>query len=134
MSKYYIALLSFLSNTALSFQDGQCSVPCLQAGPLAPICLLVVGLGLYVFRPIYGEVVTALPVNGGSYNALLNTTSKPMAALAACLSLLSYIATYVDSIRGSSSHVDLNDSSVYVCFMCCNWGKGVLLLEHRTHD
>lgn len=64
-----------------------------QAGFLAPVCLAIVGVTLYAFRAIYGEVVTAIPVNGGSYNALLNTTNKPMAALAACLSMLSYIAT-----------------------------------------
>lgn len=68
-------------------------VPCVQAGPVAPFCLAIVGVILYAFRSIYGEVVTAMPVNGGSYNALLNTTSKPVAALAACLSMLSYIAT-----------------------------------------
>lgn len=28
------------------------------------------------FRHVYAEVVTALPINGGTYNALLNTTSK----------------------------------------------------------
>ena len=29
-----------------------------------------------------------MPQNGGSYNALLNTTTKPIAAVAACLSTL----------------------------------------------
>ena len=66
---------------------------------MGPICLLVVGVILFAFRSIYGEVVTAMPVNGGSYNALLNTTTKPIAALAACLSMLSYIATYAGTHR-----------------------------------
>ena len=39
----------------------------------------------------------ALPLNGGAYNALLNTTSKGTASLAATLTLLSYMATAVIS-------------------------------------
>ena len=52
---------------------------------------------LFFFRKIYVELVTALPLNGGTYTALLNTTPKLLAAIAACLSLLSYIATAVVS-------------------------------------
>ena len=46
------------------------------AGKLAPISLLMVAAVLFLFRKIYAEVVGALPLNGGAYNALLNTTSK----------------------------------------------------------
>ena len=67
------------------------------AGIYAPIALLMVGLVLYLFRKIYAEVGTALPLNGGAYNVLLNTTSKGKASLAACLTLLSYVATAVIS-------------------------------------
>jgi amino acid transporter len=69
----------------------------LQAGKWAPVALLIVGAVLYLFRSVYGEVVGALPLNGGAYNALLNTTSKSVASLAACLTLLSYMATAVIS-------------------------------------
>ncbi|GLE04341.1 hypothetical protein PINS_up013256 [Pythium insidiosum] len=51
-----------------------------KAGKLAPIALAMVAAVLYFFRFIYEEVVTAIPLNGGSYNALLNTTSKRVAA------------------------------------------------------
>lgn len=67
------------------------------AGIYAPIALAMVGLVLYLFRKIYAEVGSALPLNGGAYNVLLNTTSKGKASLAACLTLLSYIATAVIS-------------------------------------
>lgn len=67
------------------------------AGQYAWISLLMVGLVLFLFRKIYGEVVGALPLNGGAYNALLNTTSKSTASLAATLTLLSYMATAVIS-------------------------------------
>jgi amino acid transporter len=67
------------------------------AGPWAPICLLLVAGTLYLFRSIYAEVVGALPLNGGAYNALLNTTSKFRASIAACLTILSYMATAVIS-------------------------------------
>ncbi|UOQ53225.1 APC family permease [Hymenobacter cellulosivorans] len=67
------------------------------AGQYAWIALLIVGAVLFLFRTIYGEVVGALPLNGGAYNVLLNTTSKRNAALAACLTILSYMATAVIS-------------------------------------
>jgi len=60
---------------------------------------------LFLFRKIYGEVVGALPLNGGAYNALLNTTSKLMASLAACLTLLSYMATAVISASEAMHYV-----------------------------
>ncbi|MGI4869579.1 MAG: APC family permease [Janthinobacterium lividum] len=65
------------------------------AGQYAWLALLLVGAVLLLFRKIYGEVVGALPLNGGAYNVLLNTTSKRNAALAACLTILSYMATAV---------------------------------------
>jgi amino acid transporter len=65
------------------------------AGQYAWLALLLVGAILFLFRKIYGEVVGALPLNGGAYNVLLNTTSKRNAALAACLTILSYMATAV---------------------------------------
>ncbi len=69
----------------------------IAAGQYAWVALLIVAVVLYLFRRIYGEVVGALPLNGGAYNALLNTTSKSMASLAATLTMLSYMATAVIS-------------------------------------
>ncbi|WP_228851277.1 APC family permease [Aegicerativicinus sediminis] len=67
------------------------------AGQYAWISLLMVAGVLFLFRKIYGEVVGALPLNGGAYNALLNTTKKSTASLAATLTVLSYMATAVIS-------------------------------------
>jgi amino acid transporter len=67
------------------------------AGQYAWVALFIVSGVLYLFRKIYGEVVGALPLNGGAYNVLLNTTSKSNAAIAACLTILSYMATAVIS-------------------------------------
>lgn len=67
------------------------------AGQYAWIALLIVAAVLFLFRKIYGEVVGALPLNGGAYNVLLNTTSKSNASVAACLTILSYMATAVIS-------------------------------------
>ncbi len=67
------------------------------AGQYAWITLLIVAFVLFLFRRIYGEVVGALPLNGGAYNALLNTTSKNLASFAATLTILSYMATSVIS-------------------------------------
>lgn len=77
----------------------------IYAGRWAPVVLLMVGALLFLFRSIYAEVVGALPLNGGAYNALLNTTSKYRASIAACLTLLSYIATAVISASEAMHYV-----------------------------
>jgi amino acid transporter len=74
-----------------------------QAGAYAPIALALVAAVLYLFRKIYAEVGSALPLNGGTYTVLLNTTNKKLAAGAACLTLLSYVATAVIS-AGEAMH------------------------------
>lgn len=68
-----------------------------MAGQYAWLALLIVSAVLFLFRKIYGEVVGALPLNGGAYNVLLNTTTKSNAAVGACLTILSYMATAVIS-------------------------------------
>ena len=95
--------LSVLAATAICGNDISSSVLYVSAlaiafaGQYAWITLLIVSLVLFLFRKIYGEVVGALPLNGGAYNALLNTTSKSVASFAATLTLLSYMATAVIS-------------------------------------
>ncbi len=101
--KRHVAPLGKWHATALCGNDITSSVLyvsalcAVYAGPLAPVVLLAVSGVLYLFRKIYAEVGSALPLNGGSYTVLLNTTSKRLAALAACLTLLSYLATAVIS-------------------------------------
>jgi amino acid transporter len=95
--------LNEISATAISGNDISSSclyvsaLAIIYAGQYAWISLLMVGAVLFLFRKIYGEVVGALPLNGGAYNALLNTTNKSTASLAATLTLLSYMATAVIS-------------------------------------
>ncbi len=74
-----------------------------QAGRLAPVVLAMVAGVLFLFRGIYAEVGSALPLNGGTYTVLLNTTNKKLAAGAAVLTLLSYVATAVIS-AGEAMH------------------------------
>lgn len=81
------------------------SLAVIYAGVLAPIVLLLVGFTLYLFRKIYGEVGSALPLNGGTYTLLLNTTSKKVAAAAAGLTILSYIATAVISANEAIHYI-----------------------------
>ncbi|CAH0478170.1 unnamed protein product [Peronospora belbahrii] len=111
-------LLGELTATAISGNDILSSVlysassVAAKSGKLMPIPLLMVSIVLYFFRFIYEEVVTAIPLNGGTYNALLNTTSKRSAAVAACLSILSYVATGVVSatsgVRYLNNQVDIS--------------------------
>lgn len=75
------------------------AIASVYAGVLAPVVLLLVGGVLYLYKGIYTEVVEALPLNGGAYNCLLNCTSKSTASLAACMTILSYIATAVISAK-----------------------------------
>lgn len=95
--------LSELPATAISGNDISSSVlyvsalSIIYAGQYAWITLLIVVFVLFLFRKIYAEVVGALPLNGGAYNALLNTTSKNTASFAAALTILSYMATSVIS-------------------------------------
>ena len=90
-----------------------------QAGVLAPVVLIIVGAVLYLYRKVYAEAGSALPLNGGTYTLLLNTTSKRLAAGAACLTLLSYIATAVisasdamDYLHGVWPHFDVIGATV----------------------
>ncbi len=75
------------------------------AGQYAWVALLMVAAVLFLFRRIYGEVVGALPLNGGAYNVLLNTTSKSNASVAAALTILSYMATAVISASEAMHYV-----------------------------
>mmetsp|Transcript_49638 Transcript_49638/g.118122 ORF Transcript_49638/g.118122 Transcript_49638/m.118122 type:complete len:545 (+) Transcript_49638:503-2137(+) len=93
-----------------------------MSGQLAPICLMLVGFVLYLFKSVYGEAGTAIPLNGGAYNLLLNTTSKSVASLAACLTILSYVATAV---------VSATECMTYASNLCpwidIYWGTIILL-------
>ncbi|KAN0022264.1 hypothetical protein ACTFIU_004440 [Dictyostelium citrinum] len=77
----------------------------LSAGKYAPISLLIVCIVLYLFRKVYGEVGCALPLNGGAYNVLLNTTSKQIASVAAALTMISYVATAVVSASTAMNYL-----------------------------
>jgi amino acid transporter len=77
-----------------------------HAGIWAVPALLLVAAVLYLFRKIYGEVVGALPLNGGAYNVLLNSTNKYNASIAATLTILSYMATAVLSASTAMYYLD----------------------------
>ncbi len=81
------------------------AIAAVYAGVLAPVVLLMVVGVLYLYKKVYTEVVEALPLNGGTYNALLNSTSKFAAALAACMTILSYVATAVISSKTAAEYL-----------------------------
>ena len=107
----HVAKLGQWPSTAICANDitSSCfyaiSITVQSGGIWAPLCFLIVVGVLYLFRKVYGEAVTALPLNGGAYNVLLNTTSKKTAAFAGCLSLLSYMATGVVSAASAISYL-----------------------------
>ncbi|MCA8970181.1 MAG: APC family permease [Planctomycetes bacterium] len=104
--------LGQLASTAICGNDitSSClyvsAIALVYAGRWAPVCLLLVAGTLWLFRSIYSEVVGALPLNGGAYNALLNTTSKFRASWAACLTILSYMATAVISSNEAMHYLE----------------------------
>ncbi|KAI9304827.1 amino acid permease-domain-containing protein, partial [Cunninghamella echinulata] len=61
------------------------------SGQYAAISMLLVSLFMYPVKKVMTEVITSLPLNGGTYNAMLHTTSKWIAAFCACFSILDYI-------------------------------------------
>ncbi len=75
------------------------AIAIVYAGVMAPLALLLAAGVLYLYRKIYTEVVEALPLDGGAYNCLLNCTRRFDASFAACLTLLSYLATAVISAK-----------------------------------
>lgn len=68
-------------------------------GTMAPILLLAVAGLLAAFRSVFLEIIGLFPASGGAYQALLNATSKPIAAVAGALALLSCLATAAVSVR-----------------------------------
>lgn len=76
---------------------------------------------LYIFRKPYNEAVTGIPVNGGTYNLMLNTVSKKIAGLVACLSFLSYLATAIVSAFAAViflSELWSDCGNLYLCIEC----------------
>ena len=57
-------------------------------------------------------------LNGGAYNVLLNTTSKKSAAVAVCLSILSYMATAVVSASSAMAYLQYIYHSSAVVSLC----------------
>ncbi|CUG91104.1 amino acid permease, putative [Bodo saltans] len=94
------------------------------AGKYSPFSSALVCLVLYFFRRIYSEVFSAIPMNGGTYTALLNTSSKNMAALAAILSTISYTATAVTSAASAGDYLNYQWPAVPSEWVCI----GILLL------
>ena len=84
------------------------------AGQYAWISLLIVAFVLFLFRKIYGEVVGALPLNGGAYNVLLNTSTKRIASIAAILTVLSYMATAVISASEAMHYLQTIFSAINI--------------------
>ena len=82
------------------------AIATVYAHVLSPVALLIVAGILFLYRKVYTEVVEALPLNGGAYNCLLNSTRKFTASLAACLTLLSYLATAVISAKTAVEYLD----------------------------
>ena len=75
------------------------------AGVWSPLIMLAVGLVLLLYKGVYREVVESMPINGGTYNAMLNGTFKSLAVLAGVLTILSYVATAVISAKSGVDYL-----------------------------
>lgn len=128
-------LLKELEATAISGNDILSStfyvsgLVTLSAGKLAPLCLFLVGIVLFWFRGIYHETVMALPCNGGTYNILLNCTSKQVASMAAVFAIIAYITTgvvsaldaiaYLQTVLPVGWQVDAQVATIVLLFFFC---------------
>ncbi|KAJ3248304.1 hypothetical protein HDU77_008163, partial [Chytriomyces hyalinus] len=75
------------------------------AGKLAPVCLLLVSATLFFpFSQIIRQVGSRIPLNGGVYSCMFLTSTKGMAAVAACCSILDYISTATVSASSAASY------------------------------
>ncbi|RHX97300.1 hypothetical protein DYB25_002144 [Aphanomyces astaci] len=123
-------LLSEWPSTAISGNDllSSClysaGIVASKAGKLSPIPTFLVTCVMYLFRFIYIEVVSAIPLNGGSYNTMLNTTSKKVAAMTATLAVIAYLATGVvgavsasDYLRAQVPSVNNVESAIGILFV-----------------
>ncbi|MFZ2804540.1 MAG: APC family permease [Patescibacteria group bacterium] len=95
LNQFYATAIA--GNDILSSALYVSGIAAIFAGIYAPLVLLCVALVLFFYKSVYREVVGALPVNGGAYNALLNGTGKTFAAVAGVMTVLSYVATGVIS-------------------------------------
>lgn len=99
------AATAIAGNDILSSCFYVCGIAILFAGVFAPLVFALVVLILYLYKHVYTEVVEALPLNGGSYNCLLNATSKTLAAVAGVMTVLSYVATSVISAKTAAEYL-----------------------------
>jgi amino acid transporter len=94
-------LLSEWTATSISGNDILSSVlfsaglTACKAGKYAIVSQCLVICVIYCFRFVFQEVMSVVPLNGGCYNAILNSSSKKIAAIAGIFSMLSYLATGV---------------------------------------
>ncbi|POM76303.1 Amino Acid-Polyamine-Organocation (APC) Family [Phytophthora palmivora] len=91
-----------------------------KAGKLAPITQFFVVTVVYCLRWVFEEVMSAVPLNGGFYTAMLNSAPKKIAAICAVFSVLSYLSTAV--VNGVSAMNYVNESLVEIPVMVCTIG------------
>ncbi|KAI8838369.1 amino acid permease-domain-containing protein [Chytridium lagenaria] len=82
------------------------------AGKFAPISLMLVCISLFVFRRVIQEVGVTVPMNGGSYSAMMLFSNKVIAAIVACCTLLDYIATALVSAASASAYASSEFGSI----------------------
>ena len=96
--------LDVLRSTAIAGNDLLASVlyttglVVIVCGQLAPFAMLICVITLYPFRKILQENGTAIPLNGGVYVHMLNSSNKFLATFAASCSLISYSATVTNPL------------------------------------
>ncbi|CAK4846116.1 unnamed protein product [Aphanomyces euteiches] len=96
---------SITGNDVLSSCLYSAGIVASKAGKMAPFANILVAATMFLFRFIYVEVVSAIPLNGGSYNTMLNTTSKRWAAFVSALAIIAYLATGVVSAVSASDYL-----------------------------
>jgi len=105
-----LAATALSGNTVASACLYVTGVCIMQAGRYAPFAVLLAVASMLLIRRIYTEVGSALPLNGGSFTALVHSTSKRFAALLSSFILLAYLTQAIVHSSWSSEYLSMLSS------------------------
>lgn len=91
----------------------------------SPICLLVACLILFLWKPIFLELGSAIRLNGGNYAYLLQVSGTALGLIGAAATLLDSVATSTVSaataasyLRGEFTSFPIEESVVTIIVLC----------------
>jgi amino acid transporter len=75
------------------------------SGALSPVAMIIACLILFLYRPIFLELGSALRLNGANYSYLLQFSGKTLGLIGAAATLLDAVATSTVSAATAASYL-----------------------------